>query len=80
MSQEIHGHEVMDRMQASGRTFTRQSLAAFIVAEFGADTRFFTCTHADLSAAELVDFLAARGKFAGPAEAFTLNPHGACRH
>lgn len=70
----------MDRMQASGCTFTRASLAAFIHQEFGADTRFFTCSASGLTAAELIDFLAARGKFSGPEEAFALNPHGACQH
>lgn len=70
----------MERMQASGRTFTRATLAAFIHQEFGPDTRFFTCSASDLTAAGLIDFLAARGKFAGPEEAFTLNPHGACQH
>lgn len=80
MNHEIHGHEVMDRMQASGRQFNRASLAAFIIEQFGPAARFHTCSADGMTAAELVDFLAARGKFAGTEEAFALNPHRVCGH
>ncbi|MBI2515886.1 MAG: YecH family protein [Opitutae bacterium] len=80
MSPEIHGHAVMDLMLASGRTFTRESLASFITEHFGPAARFHTCSAAGMTARELVDFLAARGKFAGSEEAFTLDPHRVCQH
>lgn len=80
MTSSIHGHDVMDRMLASGQRFTRESLVAFILAEFGPEARFHTCSAAGMSAAELVHFLAARGKFVGDETGFTLNPHRVCQH
>lgn len=80
MPSEIHGHTVMDLMLASGRTFTRESLADFITERFGAEARFHTCSAAGMTARELVEFLAVRGKFAGTEAAFTLDPHRVCRH
>lgn len=80
MELSIHGHAVMDRMTASGRTFSRESLVAFVLAEFGPTARFHTCSAADMTAVELVDFLAARGKFTGPPTAFTLDRDRVCSH
>jgi probable metal-binding protein len=80
LTPSIHGHEVMDAMQASGRLFTRESLVAFIAEHFGLGTRFHTCSADGMTAGELVDFLAARGKFVGTEEGFTLNPHHSCQH
>ncbi len=76
----IHGHEVMDAMQASGRLFTRESLATFITEHFGAASRFHTCSADGMTARELVNFLADRGKFVGTEEGFTLNPARVCQH
>ncbi len=76
----IHGHEVMDAMQASGLLFTRDSLASFIVERFGAAARFHTCSAEGMTARELVNFLADRGKFVGTEEGFTLNPVRVCQH
>lgn len=70
----------MDLMLRSGRLFTRASLAAFIVEHFGADARFHTCSADGMTAAELVDFLAARGKFTGSETGFTVDPHRVCAH
>ncbi len=76
----IHGHEVMDAMQASGLLFTRDSLASFIAERFGAAARFHTCSAEGMTARELVNFLADRGKFVGTEEGFTLNPARVCQH
>lgn len=80
LTPSIHGHEVMDAMTASGRLFTRESLAAFVNERFGPGTRFHTCSAAGMTAAELVDFLAARGKFVGTEEGFTVNSQRVCQH
>ncbi|MBA3849835.1 MAG: hypothetical protein C0502_07545 [Opitutus sp.] len=80
MDKEIHAHEVLDLMVASGLQFTRSSAIAFIEAEFGPETRFHTCSMSDMSAADLVNFLAARGKFVGTESGFTVNPHRVCQH
>ncbi len=80
MSTQIHGHDVLDRLTASGRRFTRDSMVAFIRAEFGPEARFHTCSADGMDAAELVAFLAARGKFAGDETGFAPNPSRVCRH
>lgn len=58
----IHGHEVLNMMIDSGESFSTASLIAAIEQRFGADARFHTCSQQDLTAAQLVDFLASRGK------------------
>ncbi|ECH7125455.1 DUF2492 family protein [Salmonella enterica] len=59
----IHGHEVLNMMIESGEQYTHTSLEAAIKARFGERARFHTCSASDMTAAELVAFLAAKGKF-----------------
>lgn len=77
---EIHAHDVLDLMSQSGRQFTRASLIALIGERYGPDARFHTCSAAGMTATELVEFLARRGKFAGTEEGFILNPQRVCNH
>ncbi|AOV96473.1 hypothetical protein A9798_05600 [Edwardsiella hoshinae] len=80
MTASIHGHEVMHMMLASATPYTRDSLIAAIAQRFGADARFHTCSAHDLSAAELVDLLAARGKFVPADGGFTTQANKICHH
>lgn len=80
LTPSVHGHEVMDAIVTSGRLFTRDSLAAFIVERFGFSARFHTCSASEMTASELVDFLARRGKFVGTEEGFTINTAHVCQH
>ncbi len=59
----------------------RQELVEAIISKFGPDERFYTCSAEDMTAAELVDFLEARGKFM-PAESlgFTVDKTKVCNH
>ncbi|SUX85219.1 putative metal-binding protein [Citrobacter koseri] len=57
----IHGHEVLNMMIESGEQYSNTSLEAAITARFGEQARFHTCSAADMTAAELVAFLAAKG-------------------
>ena len=70
MSQSIHGHEVMHLMMEHGGSFTKQSLREAIVARFGADARFYTCSADDMTAEQLIDFLEAKGKFVADGTGF----------
>jgi probable metal-binding protein len=70
----------MDAMLASGRLFTRDTAAAFVREKFGFGCRYHTCSASGLTADELIDFLAARGKFVGTEEGFTVNAHRVCQH
>lgn len=61
--ESIHGHEVLNMMIESGEQYSNASLEAAITARFGEQARFHTCSAADMTAGELVAFLAAKGKF-----------------
>lgn len=77
---EIHGHEVLKMMLASGKAFTRESLVRDIVARFGADALFHTCSAEGLTAEQLVEFLEARGKFVPQAGGFQTSADLICQH
>lgn len=60
---------------------TRESLVEAIEARFGKQEQFYTCSVEGLSAAELVDFLEARGKFMPASQAgFTVDASKICNH
>lgn len=77
---QVHGHEVIAMIFESKQAYTRDSLAAAIVARFGADTRFHTCSAEGMTAAELVTFLEERGKFMPLDGGFTVDPERVCSH
>jgi probable metal-binding protein len=77
---QVHGHDVIDMMQADPRPYTRLTLTRAIVERFGEDTRFCTCSAEGMTAAELVDFLADRQKFMPAGDGFIVNPDRVCRH
>lgn len=79
-SKEIHGHKVLEMMSTSGRSYNRASLIQAIEEKFGRDARFYICSGGGMSPAELVETLAAKGKFTGSAEAFIFNPATRCNH
>ena len=65
----VHGHEVMQMIAESGRSFTRAELVQAIKERFGAGVRFHTCAAEGLTPEALIDFLESRGKF-------TISPAG----
>ena len=80
MSERVHGHEVMEMMVASGKSYTRESLRADIVSRFGPDTRFYTCSADSMTPDELISFLQARGKFVPAPDGFTTDESKLCNH
>lgn len=80
MSDSVHGHAVMEFMLEHGGSFTRESLAQAVVAHFGADTRFHTCSAEGMSAEQLIDLLAAKGKFIETDDGFNTHPGRICKH
>ncbi len=57
-----HGHEVLHMM--AGNTYeSKEALVKAIINKFGEAERFHTCSAEGMTAAQLVDFLEARGKF-----------------
>ena len=63
MSESIHGHQVMEMMAESKKTYSRASLKAEIAEKFGDNACFHVCYDDNLTADGLIDFLAAQGKF-----------------
>ncbi|EHC41325.1 protein YecH, partial [Salmonella enterica subsp. enterica serovar Alachua str. R6-377] len=51
-----------------------------ITARFGERARFHTCSASDMTAAELVAFLAAKGKFIAVEDGFSTHESKICRH
>ncbi|WP_312154453.1 YecH family metal-binding protein [Lelliottia nimipressuralis] len=76
----IHGHDVLNMMIESGEQFTERSLVQAIDSRFGNNARFHTCSAENMTAAELVAFLAARGKFIPADEGFSTHVSKICRH
>ena len=80
MSESVHGHDVMRFMIESGGFSSRDALVEAVVARFGAGTRFHTCSAEGMTAGELVDFLAARGKFIHADGNLSTRPDRICSH
>ncbi len=76
---QIHGHEVLQMMLASGKNYTQASLVEDIRQKFGTEARFCTCSAANLTAEQLVAFLEARGKFMPQGEGFGTSPGLMCK-
>ena len=80
MTNQIHGHDVIEMMTSSNSLYSRDSLKAAIIAKFGADARFHTCSAEGMDADGMIDFLAARGKFMENASGLAINPDKVCKH
>ncbi|MCP5518384.1 MAG: YecH family protein [Verrucomicrobiales bacterium] len=80
MIKQVHGHEVLEMMVNSGRGYTRESLRQEILDRFGPEARFHTCSAEGMSADELIEFLAARGKFVDASAGFRADPARICNH
>jgi probable metal-binding protein len=77
---DIHGHEVMRMMLESGEVYDEARLEAAIHAKFGASARFCTCSASGMTARQLIEFLAAKGKFVPTSEGFSTDPAKICDH
>jgi probable metal-binding protein len=78
--QQIHGHEVIQMMLQSGKTYTRATLLKDIVSAFGPNLRFFTCSADNLTPEGLIDFLEAKGKFVPCEDGFQTSADLMCSH
>ena len=74
----IHGHEVLRMMEGNSYASAEELIAA-IVAKFGADARFHTCSASDMDAASLVVFFEAKGKFKPTDGGFTMDRGKVCK-
>lgn len=75
-----HGHEVLEMMFGNSYS-SREELVNAIINKFGADERFYTCSAENMTAAELVAFLEAKGKFMPVGgDGFTADRSKMCNH
>ena len=58
MSESIHGHQVMEMMATAEKSYSKAELKSEIANKFGADARFHTCMGSDMTADDLIEFLA----------------------
>ena len=75
---DIHGHEVMRMMLETGASYDQSSLEQAIVERFGPQATFCTCSARGLTASQIVQFLAERGKFVPCGDGFTTSPGKIC--
>jgi len=78
MTESIHGHEVMWKMIESGETYTQNTLRTAIDDWFGQVARFHTCSTQDMTADELIVFLAERRKLTSDETGFWVNEDEIC--
>ena len=78
MAKSTHGHEVMRKMIESGKTYTHDTLRTAIGDWFGQTARFHTCSTEDMTADELIAFLAERRKFFSEGAGFRVNEAEIC--
>lgn len=75
-----HGHEVLNMMEGNCYASTQELIDA-IIAQFGREERFFTCSADNMTAQELVCFLQERGKFKPSSnKTFTVDKNKICNH
>lgn len=75
-----HGHEVLEMMFGNSYS-SREELVNAIITKFGAEERFYTCSAENMTAAELVAFLEAKGKFMpASGDGFTADKSKMCNH
>lgn len=80
MSNSVHGHEVMNLMLEMGGGFSKESLKEAIIARFGADARYHTCSAQEMTAEELIDFLSTKDKFVETENGFNTQADLICDH
>ena len=61
-----------------GHSYTEKSILEAIIAKFGADERFYTCSAENLTAQGLIDFLKEHGKFMPMEDGFTVDTTKVC--
>lgn len=74
--ENTHAHEVLRMME--GNSYTIDSLNSTIIAKFGDDARFKTCSAENLNSREIIEFLTAKGKFKPTEDGFTMDITKVC--
>ena len=78
MTESIHGHQVMEMMATSGINYSKETLKSEIAIKFGIEARFHTCMGSDMTADDLIDFLASKGKFVESEQGISMPQEHLC--
>lgn len=79
MNESIHGHQVMEMMAQSEKSYTTSALKLAIADKFGEEARFHTCMGSDLTADDLIEFLASKGKLVASTDGVKLAESHLCK-
>ncbi len=77
---DIHGHEILALVAQADPPLTLQALQAGVIAHWGADARFCTCSVAGMTLDELLHFLIAHGKIVTRNHLLATDPAKICQH
>lgn len=77
---QIHAHAVLNMLLAAETPYSVNSLKQAIVAEYGEDVLFHTCSLQDLTFEALLAFFLERGKVVQVGDAITANRERMCSH
>jgi len=80
MEKQVHGHDVMSMMIELNKLFTDETLLESINNKFGSDVSFYTCSHKNLTAMELITLLKSKGKFVTLGDSYTMANNVMCSH
>ncbi|KVX00838.1 YecH family metal-binding protein [Shewanella frigidimarina] len=80
MSESVHGHKVMEMMLTHGSALTKHDLKTMMHTEFGAETRYHTCSAIEMDAEMLIEFLEGKGKFIPSNDGIITTADKICNH
>jgi probable metal-binding protein len=79
-TENVHGHDVLRLVYEAPTPPTRGELEAALNRLYGPEVRFCTCSAADLTRDELLDFLLSRGKLVERHGRLATDPSRICNH
>ncbi|HMA97123.1 MAG TPA: YecH family metal-binding protein [Polyangiaceae bacterium] len=80
MTQEVHGHEVLERIINAGGVMPLSQLRSSAATAFGTDAQYYTCSARGMSFDDLLGFLVQRQKISVVGENVTVHAESMCQH
>ncbi|MCG7584166.1 YecH family metal-binding protein [Photobacterium sp. OFAV2-7] len=77
---QTHAHNVLNMLLAAETPYTVESLKQAVIAEYGEEVRFHTCSQQDLTFDALLTFLLDRRKVIQDGDTITANRERMCSH
>jgi probable metal-binding protein len=79
MSEEVHGHEVLEQLVAAGGTLPVLALRDAATRAFGDKAKYYTCSAHGMTFDDLLGFLTQRNKVGIAGGLVTVFPENLCR-